>query len=86
MIAVLSLPALVKHCPDTIQTSFFCLAFCLSNLTLLFYWFERRVLGQKPADAFLNEKGQIRLGKRQARRQANPQNRQKSLDSVRQFY
>ncbi|MCI0692375.1 hypothetical protein L0337_10285 [candidate division KSB1 bacterium] len=26
--------------------------------------------GQKPADDFLNEEGQIRLGKRQARRQA----------------
>jgi hypothetical protein len=32
--------------------------------------FARRVSGQKPADDFLNEKGQIRLGNRQARRQA----------------
>lgn len=30
----------------------------------------RRASGQKPADDFLNEEGQIRLSKRQARRQA----------------
>jgi hypothetical protein len=30
----------------------------------------RRVSGQKPADDFLNEEEQIRLGKRQSRRQA----------------
>jgi hypothetical protein len=29
-----------------------------------------RASGQKPADDFLHEEGQIRLGKRQARRQA----------------
>ena len=30
----------------------------------------RRLSGQKPVDNFLNEEGQIRLGKRQAQRQA----------------
>jgi hypothetical protein len=40
----------------------------------------RRVSGQRPVDDFLHEEGQIRLGKRQARRQAiYPQNRQKPL-------
>jgi hypothetical protein len=37
-----------------------------------FYRFEPRAAsrGQKPADDFLHEEGQIRLGNRQARRQA----------------
>jgi hypothetical protein len=32
--------------------------------------FSRTASGQKPADDFLHEEGQIRLGKRQTRRQA----------------
>jgi hypothetical protein len=43
-----------------------------------------RVSGQKPADAFLHEEGQMRLGKRQARRQAKKSFSRKAAKSQRQ--